>query len=121
MPLTDYLAGLAWFVASGSTVTVATVLVTRRWLGATSGEFRLLAVFLVATTALVGIHLVPLMLGVLTRATPVVAGALLCLVVWRLPAPPVPPAVAPPPPAVPAGRAAWVIALAAVAAGGHRR
>jgi hypothetical protein len=116
MPLTDYLAGLAWFLASASTVTVATVLVTRRWLGATSGEARLLAVFLVATTALVGIHLVPLMLGILTRATPAVAGALLCLVVWRLPAPAAPPGAAPPPPAVPAGRGAWFIAVAAVAA-----
>jgi hypothetical protein len=38
----------------------------------------------VAVAALIVVHLVPLMLGALTRATPALTGAVLCLAVWRL-------------------------------------
>jgi hypothetical protein len=116
VPLGDYLAGVAWLGLSLGTVAVATALVARRRLAGLTGEVRLLAVFLVAIAALVGIHLLPLLLGVLTRATPVAAGALLCVALWRL----LP--VAPPsrlggaPPGPPGSRPAWVVAALAAGA-----
>jgi hypothetical protein len=85
MPLDDYLVGLAWFALSSATVVAATALVVRRRLGHLSGEPRALAIFLIAVGVLALEHLVPLALGVLTRATPSLTGLLLCLALLRLP------------------------------------
>ena len=97
MPLDDYLVGLGWFALSSATVIAATALVARRRLGHLRAEPRALSVFLVAVGVLALEHLVPLALGVLTRATPSLAGLLLCLALLRLPRRPARTAPGPPP------------------------
>jgi hypothetical protein len=110
MPLGDYLSGLAWFCAMLATVAATTIVVDRRWLRSLAGEVRILAIFLVATAALVVVHLLPLILGVLTQATPVVTGALLGLALWRFLPTGRPVADGGPPPGPPSGRVAWTVA-----------
>jgi hypothetical protein len=113
MPLGDYLGGLVWFGAMLATVITATVLVIRRRLEGLSGEVRALAIFLVATTAVVFVHLLPLLLGVLAPAAPTIAGALLCLALWRFVPAGRPAAAGAPPPGPPSGRVAWLVAAVA--------
>jgi hypothetical protein len=114
MPLEDFLAGSALFAAMLAAVVAATALVVRRRLPHLDALTRALAGLVVGTAVLVAVHLVPLMLGILTRGTVLVAAALALALATRVrpvidrthePALPAPP---------PSGPAAW--ALAGVAA-----
>ncbi|HVL31196.1 MAG TPA: hypothetical protein VM299_03110, partial [Solirubrobacteraceae bacterium] len=117
MPLGDYLAGTALLGAMLAAVAAATALVVRRRLGHLDALERLLAAIVVGTGVLVGVHLVPLALGVLDRATVLVCAALAvgaaALVRPARDAPAGAPPAAPSQPA--SGSASW--ALAGVAAG----
>ena len=112
MPLQDFLAGSALFALMLAPVVAATALVVRRRFGHLDRLELALASLVVGTAMLIGVHLVPLMLGVLTRGT-VIAAALVALGLAMLvrPARPAPsppaepdPPVQPPPPATPPGR-----------------
>lgn len=83
MSLGDYLTGLGWFVLSTAPVAAGTALVARRRLRDLTGAPRGLALFVVALALLLAEHMIPLALGILTRATPGITGALLCLAAWR--------------------------------------
>ena len=116
MSLGDYMTGLGWFALTGGSVAATTTLVASRQLRPLRGAPRGLAIFVVAVAALVVVHLVPLMLGALTRATPALTGAVLCLAAWRL----LPrgaasePAPADEPP--PSSGVSWALALAVAVA-----
>ena len=116
MSLGDYMTGLGWFALTGGSVAATTALVASRQLRPLRGAPRGLAIFVVAVAALVVVHLVPLMLGALTRATPALTGAVLCLAAWRLlprGAASEPPAADEPPPSSPVS---WALALAVAGA-----
>jgi len=118
MPLDDFLIGAALFGAMLVMVAVATALIVRRRLRHLDGLELGLATVVVGTAVLIGLHLLPLMLGVLTRATVLVAGALaIGLAALVRPA-----AIADDraddesrPPAPAGSRASWVLALGAAA------
>ncbi len=115
MPLTDFLIGCVLFSLMALGVLVATGLVVQRRLGHLDRLERVLAAIVVGTALLIGVHLVPLLLGVLNRATVLVACALAVLVATRVrPAAPAPPddRGPPPPPSRP-----WQWALATAAPG----
>ena len=76
MPLGDFLAGSALFAAMLAAVTVATALVVGRRLPHLDALTRALAALVVGTAVLIGVHLVPLMLGILTRGTALAAAAI---------------------------------------------
>lgn len=75
MTLGEYLGGTAFALATlGACVAAATIVMRRRF-GGLNGPPRVVAFGLLTTAALVAAHLVPLILGVLTRGTVVVAAA----------------------------------------------
>jgi hypothetical protein len=116
--LGEYLAGCALLVAVLAAAAWAAVALVRRRLPWLTGAPRLLAGAVAMTCALIAMHLVPLILGVLSRWTALLAAALLALAVARVPR-----TRAAPPAAEPArggeGRPSWaLVALAAAAAGG---
>ena len=76
MPLQDFLAGAALFLVMLAAVVVATALVVRRRLGHLDALETTLASVVIGTGVLIGVHLVPLMLGVLARGTVIAAAAL---------------------------------------------
>ncbi len=76
MPLQDFLAGTALFVAMLAAVVLATALVMRRRLPHLRGLDRALAGLVVGTAVLIAVHLVPLMATILTRGTVLIAAAL---------------------------------------------
>jgi len=76
MPLQDFLAGAALFGVMLAAVAAATALIVRRRLRHLDALELALASLVVATAVLICVHLVPLMLGILTRATVLVAAAL---------------------------------------------
>ncbi|HVF77727.1 MAG TPA: glycosyltransferase family 39 protein [Solirubrobacteraceae bacterium] len=76
MPLQDFLAGAALFVVMLAAVIVATALVVRRRLRHLDPLETVLASVVTGTGVLIGVHLVPLMLGVLSRGTVIAAAAL---------------------------------------------
>ncbi|MEA2190410.1 MAG: hypothetical protein QOI73_531, partial [Solirubrobacteraceae bacterium] len=69
MPLEDYLVGAVLFCLMLLAVLAATGLVVRRRLAHLDRLERALAAIVVATAILIGVHLVPLALGILDRAT----------------------------------------------------
>jgi hypothetical protein len=110
----DYLAGLAWFALTLGGTLGGTAILVRKRLAHLAGVQRLVAFAIVATGALLAVHLVPGMLGVLARGT-----VLAATVVWVVVAVLVPkgpprsrdnPAPGPDGPAV-----RWAAALAAAA------
>jgi hypothetical protein len=120
-----YLAGLVWLAATFGLLALATAALLRRRLGALEGAPRAVAAAVVFTAGLVGAHVVPLALGVLSRGTVLaVAGAAL-VVVLSLGARPAA-AAAPPTATAAAGplgaaavavvAAAWIVAMARDAA-----
>lgn len=116
MPLTDFLAGTALFTAMLAAVGVVTALVVRRRLPHLDGLTRALASVVIGTAVLIGVHLVPLTLGVLTRGT-VLAACAVAIGLAALVRPVAGAAAAREPalePAAPSSVQAW--ALAAVAA-----
>ena len=108
----QYLVGALFFLATTGAVVAGAVLVTRRRLAHLTGSARVLALALVATTALLAVHLVPAALFVLSRETVLVAAVL-----WLAAAARVRPVVADaesrPEPLAPADRASSVAAGAA--------
>src|SRR5437764_6420685 len=118
MPWSDYLGGLAFFAGTWGAVAASTWVIVRRRLGHLRGAELVLAAALVFTAGLIAVHLVPLVLGILTRGTALAAAALALAAAWRLPAagrlrtdPPVP---AEPPRW--GERASWALAAVAVGA-----
>jgi len=116
MPLDDFLIGAALFGAMLAAVAIATALVVRRRLRHLDALELGLASVVVGTLVLTGVHLLPLMLGVLTRGT-VLAASVLAVGLAALVRPAaddgVPDASARPP-AAPSRAVSW--ALAAIAA-----
>ena len=75
MPLGDYLLGLVFLFAVLSAALGSATVVVRRRTGHLSGASRGVAVGTVTLAALIGIHLVPLALGLLSRGAVLVAAA----------------------------------------------
>ena len=117
MPMQDFLAGFALFALMLALVAAATALVVRRRLGHLDRLELAMASVVVGTGVLIVVHLVPLMLGLLTRGT-VMAAALLAVGLAALvrPAPRHPHSepAHPARPTPPSGQASW--ALAGIAA-----
>ncbi|MFP5361628.1 MAG: ArnT family glycosyltransferase [Thermoleophilia bacterium] len=76
MPLDDFLIGAAMFAAMLAAVALASALIVRRRLLHLDPLELGLAGVVVGTTVLIGVHLLPLVLGVLTRGTVLAAAAL---------------------------------------------
>lgn len=126
MPLEDFLVGTLLFALMLLAVLAATALIVRRRLAHLDRLERVLAAIVVGTAILVAVHLVALLLGVLSRATVLAAGALAVALAAR-----VPPAAAGrredrEAPAPASGRLDWTLAgvaaaIATIAAGADLR
>ncbi|HKG36839.1 MAG TPA: phospholipid carrier-dependent glycosyltransferase [Solirubrobacterales bacterium] len=115
MPLGDYLAGLAVFAAVAGCAAGAAALCLRGRAIGVAGPPRVLAWSLLFLAALLAVHLVPGILGVLGRGSVLVVAAALLVFAWALR---VAPAQAGPPPdraSNGSGRADWVAAAVAAA------
>ena len=111
MPLGDFLAGTALFAAMLVAVAIATALVVRRRLGHLDPLERALAAVVVGTALLIGVHLVPLALGIVGRATVLAAAAVAVgLAALVRPAPAAAARSDPSPPAPPPGPLSWALA-----------
>ncbi len=118
MPLQDFLAGIVLFAAMLAAVGAVTALVVRRRFAHLDRLERGLAGVVVGTGGLIAIHLVPLMLGILTRATVLVAAALavgLAALVRPATRSAAVPGAPPPPAPPPSSRASWGLAGLAAA------
>jgi hypothetical protein len=115
MPLDDFLIGAALFGAMLAGVAIATALVVRRRLRHLEPLELGLASVVVGTAVLIAVHLLPLMLGVLTRGTVLVAAALAVgLAALVRPAGDAGRAGEQPrPPAPASSRASWALAMSA--------
>ena len=113
MPLADYVSGLAFLAVTLGGVGLATALLVRRRLGHLAGAPRVVAASLVFVAGVVAVHLVPGVLGVLSRWTVLAATALAVVGALRLAPVDSEPEARPAPPQ--SGRVS--IALAALAAG----
>jgi hypothetical protein len=114
MPFADFLAGTALFAAMLAAVAAATAIVVRRRLPHLDALERALAAVVIGTAVLIGVHLVPLMLGILTRGTVLVACAL-AIGLAALVRPVIDRTHEPARPLPPSGTAPWVLALGAAA------
>ncbi len=76
MPAGDYIEGLAIFVAMLAACTGGAWLLIAKRAAELEGALRLLALALVATLAILAVHLLPAMLGLLSRASVLLTGAL---------------------------------------------
>jgi len=76
MPRGDFLAGVAMLLAVLGATGAATAIVSRRRLSHLDALERLLAAATIATAVLIGVHLVPLIFGILNRGTVLAAAAL---------------------------------------------
>ena len=119
MPLQDFLAGAALFALMLAAVVAATALVVRRRLRHLDALENGLASVVIGTAVLIGVHLVPLMLGVLTRGT-VIAAAALAVALAALVRPAAGAGAAGPQrdprgPAPPSSRVSWALAALACA------
>jgi hypothetical protein len=117
MPLQDFLAGAALFGVMVAAVAVATALVVRRRLRHLDALELGLASVVVGVAILIAVHLVPLMLGILTRGT-VLAAAALAVGLAALVRPAAAPATAdrgPGGPVAPSSLLAWALAAVATA------
>ncbi len=107
--MADFLTGTALFVLMLLTVGVAAGLVTRRRLAHLDRLEQSLAAIVVGTAVLIGVHLLPLLLGILNRATVLAAAALAAALATRMrTAKPGPPEHTSAPP--PSDRLAWACA-----------
>jgi hypothetical protein len=75
MPLEDFLAGLAVLAAMLGAVAVVTAIVVRRRLPHLDALEKALACIVIGSAVLIGVHLLPMMLGVLDRFTVLAACA----------------------------------------------
>lgn len=85
MPLGDYLTGLAYLVATLAGVGFAAWTLVERRLPGLPGAPRVLAVAVGASAGLIGVHLLPLVLGVLAPWSALACAIVLALAAWRLP------------------------------------
>jgi hypothetical protein len=111
MPLTDFLTGTALFALMLLGVVAATTLIVRRRLAHLDRLERALAAIVAGTAVLIAVHLLPLLLGILDRATVLAATALAVALATRVRAAP---GQAPEqrPPAPPSRRLDWALAAA---------
>jgi hypothetical protein len=84
MSLQDYLTGTVLFALMALAVLVTTGLVVQRRLAHLDRLERALAAIVVGTAVLIGVHVLPLLLGILNRATVLVAGALAIALATRV-------------------------------------
>jgi len=84
MPLEDYLTGAALFGLMALAVVATSGMIVRRRLAHLDRLERALAAVVIGTAVLIGVHLVPLALGILDRATVLVAGALAVALATRV-------------------------------------
>jgi hypothetical protein len=110
MPLSEYLLGVAHLGAVLLAVIAGAVWVTRRSAGL-AGPTRWLAVAVVATAALLAVHVIPAVLTVLSPGAVLVGAGAWCLVAWLLRGPAPVPASSPPsrPPALSGAVAAGAV------------
>src|SRR5947209_6905549 len=85
MPLPQYVAGLGFFLGTTAGVAVAAWLTLRRRYGHLAGSPRVLAGALLFTLGALAVHVIPLVLGVLTRGTVLAAAGVLAVVATRIP------------------------------------
>jgi hypothetical protein len=107
----DFLAGVVLLLTVLAAVGVATRLILRRRLSHLDTLETLLAGATIATGILIAVHLVPLMLGVLSRGTVLIAAGL-AIVLAALVRPAPPSAADERPELPPSARPAWIAALA---------
>jgi Dolichyl-phosphate-mannose-protein mannosyltransferase len=116
MPTEDFLTGTILFALMLLAVLATTGLVVQRRLAHLDRLERVLGAVVVATAVLIGVHLLPLLLGILNRATVLAAAVLAVALATRVPATrPLGPAEdrgAQPPPS---GRLEWALAGTAAA------
>ena len=107
---TDYVGGAGFFLVTAGAAIAAAARATqgRGW----RGSERILALFVAAVGVLMAAELIPLALGVLTRATPAITALAALLIVWRLPRPQ-PAAASSAQPVQRSGALSWVLAAAA--------
>ena len=86
MPLPQYVAGLAFFLATLGAVGLGARLVLLRHTAHLTGAPRVLAGALIFTAGVIVAHVVPLALGVLSRGTVLAAAVLGAVVAWLVPA-----------------------------------
>lgn len=118
MTAEEYLVGLVFFAGTVGTLMAAALLVTRRRLGHLDSTGRVLAWGLLTTAGLIGVHLLPGIVGVLSRTSALVLGAATLLAASRVGPGRAPvPATAPSrsPPSSPASTVIAVLAVTAVA------
>jgi hypothetical protein len=116
MPLGDFLAGTALFAAMLAAVAAATALVVRRRLAHLDPLERGLAAVVVGTAVLIGVHVVPLALGIAGRATVLAAAAVAVgLAALVRPAPAAAVTREPHPAAPPSGPLSWALTAAGAA------
>ena len=116
MPTEDFLTGTILFALMLIAVLATAGLVVQRRLAHLDRLERALAAIVVGTAVLGGVHLLPLMLGILNRATVLAAAVLAVALATRVPARPAGPEAEdrgePPPPS---GRLQWALAGTAAA------
>ena len=95
MSLGDYLGGLLVLAGTLGGVLAGTVIIARRRLPCLEGSTRVLAGGVVATAGLLAVHLIPGMLGVLSRGSVLAATGLWVLLALAVPATDGPPAAPP--------------------------
>lgn len=115
MSLLDYLAGVGFFVATFGSVLLGAGLIVRRRLPHLTGAPRALAFATVAVAALIAVHLLPGLVGLLSRPSVLVCAIALAAVASRLPAVARAEPAPAPPPAGPSGRASSALAGIGVA------
>ncbi len=109
----DYLAGLAFFAGTAGSVLVAAAILVERRLGHLDAVGKVLAGAIVGTAGIAGVHLLPGLVGILSRTSALVLALVVLTAATRLPraqAPPPRRAAEPPPPS---GRLSWAIATVA--------
>jgi len=121
MPIEDFFIGTILFALMLLAVLVTTGLIVQRRLGHLDRIERLLASVVIGTAVLIGVHLVPLLLGILNRGTVIAAGLLAIALATRVKRAQPAPAEDRGPPAPASGRLDWALAgvaaaIAAVAA-----
>src|SRR2546429_7698578 len=114
MSLSSYLTGLAYFCGIWGSVALGTTVIARRRLVQLDGAAAVVGVATVGIVALVGVHLVPLGLGILSRPSVLVTAALFALGTFMLVRPGPSRVSRPSPASPPSSRVSWAIAGAAV-------
>ena len=82
MSLSEYAAGCFFALLTGGAALATAVLIARRWMAATRGSVRAVALGLLFTGALVVAHLVPAAVGVLSRWTAAAAALAELAITW---------------------------------------